>query len=195
MCYNRVRESVKISPMASIAFVSICFLCVFLVRDAQLLSAGPFPAFHWRLIIYWIVLSCCVLAARGLNAVGPDEIITALRSPLVWGVSVGLHVAGLSICLWLRRTCRSDWAWLVALFPTPMLTLLLLGVTAAVAPGLVSGLQLWTWVLVALGWTLIVGIAGRLRAVIGGSDSEFAINFAAASNSTALALFPFSPFF
>ena len=80
--------------MASISFVSICFLFVFLVRDAQLLSAGPLPAFHWRLGFYWTVLSCCVLAARGLNAASPDEIMTALRSPLVWGVSVGLHFGG-----------------------------------------------------------------------------------------------------
>ena len=181
--------------MASISFVSICFLFVFLVRDAQLLSAGPLPAFHWRLGFYWTVLSCCVLAARGLNAASPDEIVMALRSPLVWWVSVGLHLAGLSICLWLRRVCRSDWAWLVSLFPTPMLALLLLGAVEVMAPAPGGGLTVWTCVLAALGWTLIVGVVGKLTVLIGGTDSEFAVNFAAASNSTALAFLPLSPFF
>jgi len=181
--------------LAAITVVSICFLCVFLIRDAQLVSAGPFPALHWRLGFYWVVIFSCVLAARDLDVGRPAEIITALRSPLVWGVSVGLHVACLSICLWLRRLQRSDWGWLVGLFPTPMLILLLLGATGAVAPGMANRLQLWTCVLVALGWTLIVGLAGKLNVLIGGSDSEFAVNFAAASNSTVLALFPFSPFF
>lgn len=177
------------------AVVSICFLCVFLVRDAQLLSTGPFPAFHWRLGFYWTVLSSCVVAARALNATSPDEIIAALRSPLVWGVSVGLHVVCLSICLRLRRVRRSDWAWLVALFPTPMLTLLLLGAAGVIAPSSGGGLKVWTCVLAALGWTLIVGAAGKLTVLIGGSDSEFAVDFAAASNSTALAFLPLSPFF
>jgi hypothetical protein len=76
-----------------------------------------------------------------------------------------------------------------------MLTLLLLGATGDVTPELANGWQQWTCVLVALGWTLIVGIAVRLTVLIGGSDSEFAVNFAAASNSLAFALFPFSPFF
>ena len=194
MCYNRVRNRWGKS-MASISFVSICFLFVFLVRDAQLLSAGPSPAFHWRLGFYWMVLSCCVLAARSLNAACPDEIVTALRSPLVWGGSVGLHVAGLSICLWLRRVCRLDWAWLVGLFPTPMLALLLLGAVEVMVPSPGGGLTVWTSVLAALGWTLIVGAVGKLTVSIGGTDSGFAVDFAAASNSTALAFLPLSPFF
>lgn len=180
--------------MAIISFVGICFLFVFLIRDAQLLSTGPLDSFRWRLGSYWTVLSCCVLAARGLNVTSADEIIAALRSPLVWWASVGLHVAGLAICLWLRAR-RSDHAWLLALFPTPMLALLLLGVAAELDRGFVSGMPLRSCLLVALGWTVIVGIAGKLSVLHVGSDPDFAVSFAAASNSMAFALFPLSPFF
>jgi hypothetical protein len=181
--------------MGAITFVSVSFLCVFLMRDAQLFSAEPLPALRWRLGLYWAVVSCYVLAARALGVADPAEIVTALRAPLVWGVSVGLHVAALSICLWLRRLRRSDRAWLVALFPTPLLALLLLGVAGELAGELGSGMQLWTCLLVTLVWTLLVGIARKLTVLLGGSDSEFAVNFAAASNSMAFALFPLSPFF
>lgn len=177
--------------MGAITFVSFSFLCVFLMRDAQLFSAERLPALRWRLGLYWAVMSCYVLAARALGVNGPAEIVTVLSAPLVWGVLVGLHVVALSICLWLRRLRRSDRAWLVALFPTPLLALLLLGV----AGGMGSGMQLWTCLLVTLVWTLIVGIAGKLSVLLGGSDSEFAVNFAAASNSMAFALFPLRPFF
>lgn len=181
--------------MGAITFVSISFLCVFLMRDAQLFSAEPLPALRLRLGLYWAVVSSYVLAARALGVADPAEIVTALRAPLVWGVSVGLHVVALSICLWLRRLRRSDRAWLVALLPTPLLTLLLLGIATELARRLASGMQLWTCLLVTLVWTLIVGIAGQLTVLLGGSDSEFAVNFAAASNSMAFALFPLSPFF
>ena len=181
--------------MATLAFVSICFLWVFLVRDAQLLSAGQKAAFTWRLGLYCTVLSFCISVASKLVGASPHEIITAVRSPWVWGISVGLHVAGLSMCLWLRRVRRVDFGWLIGLFPTPMLTLLLLGATGAVARELSRGVDVWTCALVALGWTLSVAAAGRFIDLIGGSDSDFAVNFAAASNSTALALLPFSPFF
>ena len=128
--------------MASIYFVCICFLFVFLVRDAQLLSAGPSPAFHWRLGSYWTVLSCCVLAVRGLNAANADEIMTALRSPLISGASVGLHVAGLSICLWLRRERRSGRAWLLTLFPHRCLRCCCLALQSELERGSASGMQL-----------------------------------------------------
>jgi len=108
---------------------------------------------------------------------------------------LGLHVAGLSICLWSRRVHRSDFAWLVGLFPTPILNLLLLGAAGVMAPDTAGGLKVWSCALAALGWTLIVGVAGKLSVLIGSSDSEFAVDFAAASNSTALALLPLSPFF
>lgn len=180
--------------MAGIAFVSVCFLCVFLARDAQLLSAGLKPDLRWRLGLYWIVLSVCVLAASKLVPAGPKEIIMALRLPWIWGVSVGLHVTGLSICLWLRYRHGAVWAWLAGLFPTPLLTLLLLAAAGTVAPAFPGGFEISAWI-VALGWTLIVGAAGKLMELIGGSDSEFAINFAAASNTTALVLFPLGPFF
>ena len=78
--------------MAGIAFVSTCFLCVFLVRDAQLLSAGPFPPLHRRLGLYWAVLSCCVLVASGLAARGNNRAGRILT--LLWLCAAGVMAPG-----------------------------------------------------------------------------------------------------
>ncbi len=171
--------------------VSICFLFVFLLRDAQLFSAEPSRTSWRRIALYWAGLSCSVFAAQGLNAAHPAEIIAVLRTPWVWGVSMGLHVAGLALCLWLRRIRRADWVWMAGLFPSPMRTLLLVGAVGAMAPDLAGGTKVLMTGLVIL----TVCVMGNLAASIGGSDSEFAVDFAAASNSTALAFLPLGPFF
>ena len=107
---------------------------------------------------------------------------------------MGLHVAGLSICLWLRRLRRSDRAWLVGLFPDSYtyLAIALRGRSYGPRPcGWSEGVELCPCGLELDSdrWR-----SWKLTALIGGSDSEFAVDFAAASNSTVLALLPLSPF-
>jgi hypothetical protein len=183
------------SFMSGIALVALCFLCVFLFRDAQLLSSGDASSFRWRLVTYCLLLSCWVVASSRLRAATPVEIVSALKSSKVWGISVGLHIAGAAICIALRHFRLMKWAWLMALFPSPILTLVLLGISTMSPAKVSDGMAPLAAVLAAVGWTVIVGATSELGRHIGGSDSEFAVDFAAASNATALALLPLAPYF
>lgn len=179
--------------MDAIALVGICFLCVFLFRDAQLLNASHVSSFRSPLHIYGLVILASILAASGLHASSPVQIIEDLRAPWIWSISFGLHIVGLGFCIWLRRLALLKWSWLIAVFPSPMLALLLLGVVANLPTTRASGIGIAA--VVAIGWTLMVGVTAAIIRGIGGSDSEFAVDFAALSNSTALALLPLAPFF
>lgn len=179
--------------MDSIALVSICFLCVFLFRDAQLLNASPSSPAGSPLPIYAMVILASILAASGLHATTPVQIVNDLRSPWIWGISIGLHVAGLGFCIWFRRLHILNWSWLIAVFPSPILALVLLGISTDLSSPRLGSIGAASVVTIA--WTVVVGATGALLNRIGGSDSEFAVDFAAVSNSTAFALLPLAPFF
>lgn len=181
--------------MDNIAFVGVCFLFVFLLRDAQLLfdlgTALPRYAYGAYALSIWTGL----ILVSNLQAATALEIVDKVRSPTVWTVSVGLHLIGLLLCIRLRRVHRSDFSWLIALFPTPVLVLLLAGIAAELTPALSLWMRMGSAAGVAIAWTLLVAGVGALIGKLGGSDSVFAVDFAAVSNSTVLALLPFAPFF
>jgi hypothetical protein len=185
-----VRIMIETDPML---IVGICFLIVFLLRDAQLLS-GSQSSSRSLLHVYCLVVLGCIIFAGGLLAANSADILEMLKSTWIWTISVGLHLAGFALCLWLRRARLLSWAWLVALFPSPMLTLLLLGIRAELPSSLFGG-EIGAAVFVAFAWTAVVAGTGEILTRIGGNDSEFAVDFAAVSNTTAIALLPFSPFF
>ena len=165
------------------------------MRDAQLLSSTRSPSARSPIHIYCLVVLGCLLAGRGLHAMTSGELLGQLKSPWIWSISIVFHIVGLALCLWLRHLHVQGWAWLIALFPSPILTLLLLAISVELPSTLFGGVPFGGAVLVAVIWTVIVASAAELMNRVGATDSEFAVDFAALSNTTAIALFPLGPFF
>ena len=175
------------------AFLLIPFtLSPFFLRDYFLLQAGPARLLTRKLRLYALAVLCPILLlAVATSKLSNQEFINLLRKPILVLPTVALYVLLLTVCLWIRRTDRHHWAWLLALAPNPILAFCL----ALVARLMFSPSSVYAVIglssVPACAWVGLVSMSlrGTERFPMDVGDLDFSIRVAAWANVVALLLY------
>ncbi len=166
--------------MAEYIFLFTMFT-IFFFRDIQLLTTGGEPSLKGRLLAYSLMQ---LVAVVGFVTLLPDlnaaQFTELLRSPVVWPLSMALHLAAGLVCV-LARYRAFHHTWAIALFPSPILVLSLVSVNHVLLSAGVWGERS---LLSTLLWILIIctGVLALNRQLRDSVESDFIVDFAGFSN-------------
>ena len=175
------------------AFLLIPFtLCPFFLRDYFLLQAGPPRLLSVKLRLYALaVLTPAVLLTAATSKLSNQAFLNRLRKPSLVLPTVGLYLLLLTVCLWIRRTDRHRWAWLLALAPNPILAFclafvarLMFSPSSGYAATALSSVAACVWIAL-----ISMSLKGTERCPMDVRDLDFSIRVAAWANVVALLLY------
>lgn len=173
--------------------IFVAMLCVFFMRDVQLLAAAPRSRMLARLGSYGVVNGICliVLAVLVVSGRGPGPLWLIHAWPF-WVVSVVWHGLIWMFCVILNRRGMPELGWLAAFFPAPV-PLVSMASIALLIRSSVSGIELALLAafLAACWWAAIsVAVLWLQRNSGNAAGAGFAVDFAGMTNATALLLVP-----
>jgi hypothetical protein len=175
------------------AFLLIPFsLTPFFLRDYFLLQAGPARLLSLKLRLYALaILAPVLLVAIATSRLSDQEFCNLLRTPHLVLPVVGFYVLLLTLSLWIRRTDRHYWAWLLSLAPNPILAFcfmllarLMFSPSSAYAASALSSVLACAWI-----GLVSVSLKGTEQCPMDVRDLDFAIGIAAWMNVVALLLY------
>jgi hypothetical protein len=179
--------------------IAIFVLPVLFERDCFLLRLGPSAAISRRLRVYALgLLASLTLVSLLTLSLKTDHLVRTVLAPSVTAPVAVFYCMLIAVCIWLRRTGRSQLGWWIAILPNPMLagavavlarlivpqrTILMATICAALLTSLWIGLiSLWVW--------------NTRNAPLDAPDAKFAVGFATLVNTGAIVFLPLaSPLF
>ena len=175
------------------AIILVAMLCVFFMRDVQLLATAHRGRFVKRLAVYG---ACHLIYLTSLVAIlVSSDVYSPLRlfhtSPF-WMMSLLWHCLIWLLCLRVSRRDSAALCWVAALFPTPVLLVSMATVTMLLPHSITSIGMVPLAAVVATCWLAAIAwaVSWVQRKPAYAIEAGFAVEFAGMTNATAMILIP-----
>jgi hypothetical protein len=176
--------------------ISACgVLALFMLRDIFILGSKQ-ELVSRKLAVYLVLTSAYLLCAIRIASSFPEgRSAVLLRSPWIWGMTLMVHAGLWWVSARLKRVSDgSDWMWLIAVVPAPMLILSIIAVTHRLSV-MMNGWNLFTsGVIIWSGWVVSVlsGVLAFRTVYREWEDRDCVGNVAEIASWTGIGILPFA---